>query len=397
MTTSPFSINSFNPNRIVIKLGTQLLIDSEGQLNKPRLVALVGQIATLVKQGKAVLLVSSGAVGLGKEQVQTLAGKTLSLNEKQACAAIGQSMLMETYRELFALYKLQTAQILVTAENFAHRQQYLNLQQTLEQLLNWGIIPILNENDVVSTLELEQQGQEKGFGDNDKLSALIASKLSADLLIILTNVNGIYTDNPTINPDAQPIPVIEGIKALNDINRHITVQGTSDGGRGGMKTKLEAARIAAISGVHTCIVNGQEPLVIERIFNSSTPLSGTWILPSSELNGKKRWIGLASGFQGKVLINAGAKLALLQKQASLLPVGIIGVEGNFTVDQVVSLLDENGNDVGRGIVNFSANQLNQFKGLASEAIAQLTGHPQQSGRETVAIYRENLVLFESCY
>lgn len=398
-TAQEAEVKAFCPNRIVIKLGTQLLVspsgNEQGKLNTPLLVDIVKQIATLQQQGKEVLLVTSGAVGLGRQQINN--PKPLTLNEKQACAAIGQSILMDTYRKLFSLYDITVAQVLVTADNFSNREHYLNLQQTLEQLLQWKTIPIINENDVVSSQELKQNSeQEKGFGDNDRLSALVASKLNADLLVILTNVDGVFTDNPQTNPEAKFVNTIQTLTELNQIN----AKGSSNLGRGGMQTKLEAGRIAAISGIYTFIANGTKENIISHSINTGDEkqAKGTWIYPFTELNGKKRWIGLASGFQGKIEINTGAINALQSKNASLLPIGITNIEGAFPAEQVVSIQDEKGNEIGRGISNFSSEQLNSLKGLHSDEVSKTLSNSSElteSGRNNVAIFRENLVLFES--
>lgn len=380
--------------RIVIKLGTQVVID-EGALAAERLAGLVGQCAELIRAGKEIILVSSGAVGLGR---RTLAaslekGRPLTLTEKQACAAVGQNLLMDAYRELFGKSGIVTAQVLLTAMDFAERKHYLNLRQTLETLLRLKAIPIINENDTVSTMELQDEGYTKGFGDNDKLSALVAGKLGADLLVILTNVDGIYTENPETNPRATRIARIERFGELHDIQ----VAGQSAMGRGGMASKLEAARIASISGVYTFIVSGLRPDPLIPLLSDTTEPAGTLVLPQAAMRGKKRWIGMASGYHGVVVVNDGARKALVENRASLLPIGVVNVEGEFTAQQVVSIQDENGVEVGRGITRFSATDLHKIKGVRSEKIAAilgLNGNGAEKTEKEEVIHRDNLVIFE---
>ncbi|MBY0404353.1 MAG: glutamate 5-kinase [Cyanobacteria bacterium] len=380
--------------RIVIKLGTQVVIQDEGRLSLEKLSALVNLCAVLAKAGKEIILVSSGAVGLGRNALK-LSGK-IALSEKQACAAVGQGLLMETYRYLFGNYGLQTAQLLLTGLDFSDRQRYLNLQKTLETLLNLHVIPVINENDTVSTMELQEEGKTKSFGDNDKLSALVASKLDADLLIILTNVDGIFTDNPQQNPDAQRIPLIENLEMLTSIK----MDGQSAYGRGGMSSKVEAARIAAISGVTTWIVPGHKiPEMLEMFDQFKQPSDfwpepwplGTLILPQLALSGKKRWIGFASGSNGAISVNAGAKTALMERNASLLPSGILSVQGEFQAKQVVSLQDESGAEFARGMVNFTSDDVRKIQGKHSQEIQTLLG---PSAESDVVIQRDYLVIFQ---
>jgi glutamate 5-kinase len=288
-----------NAKKIVIKLGTQVVIDgvggsggSEARFAVKRLASLTRQCAELVAQDKEVILVSSGAVGLGRHALN-LKGP-LGLNDKQACAAVGQNLLMESYRNLFQQSGLITAQVLLTATDFADRKHYLNLRQTLEALLKFRAIPIINENDTTSTMELQEESYTKGFGDNDMLSALVASKLDADLLVILTNVDGIYTDNPFTNPDAQRISRIESFQDFQKID----ASGQSLLGRGGMSSKLEASRMAALSGVHTFITSGVVSQPLSALLAPQTEATGTLVLPQASMSGKKRWIGMASGYHG---------------------------------------------------------------------------------------------------
>lgn len=380
-----------NAKRIVIKLGSQVVIEltggGDGQFASERLAGLTRQCAELVNQGKEVILVSSGAVGLGR-QVLKLTGP-LSLIEKQACAAVGQNLLMDSYRELFAQSELVTAQVLLTATDFADRKHYLNLRQTLEALLKFRAIPIINENDTTSTMELQEESYTKGFGDNDMLSALVASKLDADLLVILTNVDGIYTDNPFTNPDAKRVSLIENFQDLQKID----ASGQSLLGRGGMSSKLEAARMASLSGVHTLITSGLSPQPLSALLDAEEGPTGTIVLPQATLSGKKRWIGMASGYHGAIVVNTGARKALVEQHASLLAIGITGVLGEFLAQQVVSIQGETGEEIGRGLTHFSSKEIERIKGLRSEQIADRLGLDSHERAEEI-IHRDNLVVFE---
>ncbi len=380
-----------NARRIVIKLGTQVVIElageSNGQFAAERLAGLTRQCAALVAQGKEVILVSSGAVGMGRQALK-LTGP-IGLNEKQACAAIGQSRLMEAYGELFQRSGLVTAQVLLTATDFADRKHYLNLRQTLETLLRFQTIPIINENDTTSTMELQEESYTKGFGDNDMLSALVASKLDADLLVILTNVDGIYTDNPFTNPDAKRVPLIENFQDLQKID----ASGQSLLGRGGMSSKLEAARMAALSGVYTLIASGVKADPLSALLSADAEPNGTMVLPQASLSGKKRWIGMASGYHGAIVVNAGARKALVERQASLLPIGVTALRGEFLAQQVVSIQDEAGVEIGRGLTHFSSEEIERIKGLKSGEAAERLGL-ESSVRSEEIIHRDNLVIFE---
>ena len=377
--------------RIVIKLGTQVVIElaenGAGRFASERLTCLTRQCAELMQAGKEVILVSSGAIGLGRQALQ-LHGP-ISLNEKQACAAVGQNLLMDAYRELFRQSGLITAQVLLTAMDFADRKHYLNLRQTLETLLKLKTIPIINENDTTSTMELQEESYTKGFGDNDMLSALVASKLDADLLVILTNVDGIYTDNPFTNPNAQRVSTIENFQEI----QRIDASGQSQLGRGGMSSKLEAARIAAISGVYTYIASGVNPEPLQPLLREVPEPPGTLIFPQASLSGKKRWIGMASGYYGVVVVNECARQALVKNHVSLLPVGVVAVQGDFTAQQVISIQDERGMEIGRGLTWFSSDEIDKIKGVHGEKIAECLGLTANPDRHEI-IHRDNLVIFE---
>lgn len=362
--------------RVVVKLGTWVLTSAEGEIASARLEDLVSQCAWLVKEaGKKVILVSSGAVGLGRSALGL--EKLSGLTDKQACAAVGQSLLMREYHVLFSRHGLTAGQILVTADDFAERQRYLSLRDTFERLLSWGVIPIVNENDPVSTMELREDQRTHSFGDNDLLSALVASKLGADVLLILTNVDGVFDSNPDKNPDARRIERLEDFEAL----RRLNLKGQSAYGRGGVNSKIEAARLASFGGVNTIIASG---LVGSAILGSA----GTLVPSRIRLPDRKRWIGLSSGFGGVIEVNAGAAEALTRRNASLLPSGITAVRGSFRANEVVSIETTQGREIGRGIVWFSSVDIARIQGCHSSEIASRLGEvPHEE-----VIHRDHLVI-----
>jgi glutamate 5-kinase len=371
--------------RVVIKLGTAILMDEQGGLAGDRLGSFVESIAGLKRRGLEVLLVSSGAVGLGTQRLN-LSKRPELLALKQACAAVGQGRLMGLYSDAFDRLGIPAAQILLTEEDFANRRRYLNLRSTITKVLELGALPIINENDTVSTAELESTASPSlkrvSFGDNDRLSALVASKIEADLLLILTDVDGLYTANPNKDGAAQLIPLVEEITpAIEDLARGET---RSRLGRGGMQTKLEAARIATRSGCTTVIANGRVEGVIDRVFAGDEV--GTLFLPQSEIRGKRRWIAFATSVNAAVVVNDGARRALLERKASLLSAGVLEVQGEFERADVVSILDEQGREFARGIVNYSSSEARKISGLRSDKIDELI----ESRNYDALITRDNI-------
>jgi len=358
-----------NAKRIVIKLGTNVLRNKEGEASLPRLYSYIEDISRLIKKGKEVILVTSGAVGLGRKKLNVEKSDDIVL--KQACAAIGQSKLMSIYESGFDTYGIKVAQILLIEDDFAQRRRYLSLRNTLNKLLELGVVPIINQNDTVSTLELETlyKDAQVSFSDNDKLSALVASELDAELLLILSDIDGLYNCNPKTNTCAKII------KQVDDVTDEIMkmASGVSDGGRGGMKTKLEAARMVTRSGGKVLIANGKLPHVIEEIFNGSD--IGTMFMPASEsLSGRKRWIGYATNIIGKIVINHGAKKAVLEKGSSILPIGVIDVINEFKRGEVISILDEDKTEIARGITNYNSDECKKIMGQHSDNIFDILGY-----------------------
>ncbi len=358
-----------NVKRIVIKLGTNVLRNEDGEVAISRIYSFIEDMAKLVKQGKEVILVTSGAVGLGKKKLNL--DSTAEDGVKQACAAVGQSRLMSFYENGFGIYDIPIAQILLTEDDFSLRYRYLSLRTTLNKILEFGVVPIINQNDTVSTIKMNAMlsGMKVCFSDNDKLSALVASELDADLLILLSDINGLYNSNPKENPDAELIPVVE------NVTDEIMSLGSdaSEGGRGGMKTKLEAAKLVTRFGGRVLIANGKIPYVISKIFDRED--IGTIFLPTKEnLPDKKRWIGYATNIRGQLIVNEGAKKAVLEQCSSLLPIGIINVINDFRQGEVVSICDENNVEFARGMVNYSSEECRKIVGAHSNNIENILGY-----------------------
>lgn len=357
-----------NVKRVVIKLGTNVLRNENGEVALSRIYSYIESIAKLVKSGKEVVLVTSGAVGLGKKKLGL--DNTDALALKQACASIGQGKLMSLYEDGFDAYGIIAGQILLTEDDFSQRKKYLSLRATLNKLLEMKSVPIVNQNDTVTVIEFDETSEpiQMCFTDNDKLSALIASELDADLLLILSDVDGLYDSNPKQNPNAKLLTNVKGV------TKEIMALGTdaSEGGRGGMKTKLEAAKLVTRYGGKVIIANGKIPYVIDQIFDYKE--LGTAFIPNDEyLSEKKRWIGYATNIIGKLVVNNGAKTAILEKDSSLLPIGVVRVINDFKRGEVVSICDENNVEFARGIPNYNSDDCRRIIGNHSKEIMNLLG------------------------
>jgi glutamate 5-kinase len=372
--------------RVVIKVGTNVIMRDDGGVAIGRIYGLVEAVANLRKEGKEVMLVSSGAVGLGAQRLG-LKKKPHLLPVKQACAAIGQSSLMAIYEQGFDKLGVITAQVLLTEDDFSTRRRYLNLRTALEKIIELGAVPIINENDTVSTLELggneDPAAHKPVFGDNDKLSALVMSKVSADLLVLLSDVDGLYTANPRKDNTAELLPVVREITPEIEA----IAEGAGARGRGGMKTKIEAARIATQSGGMAIIANGRSPGVIDRLFAGEQ--IGTVFVPKVQLPSKKRWIAFASPLSGRIIINEGARRALLEGKASLLPAGVLRVEDNFEKGDVVGIVDPDDKEFARGMVNYSSEEASKMLGLQS---ADIDEQLLPTKHYDALITRDNIVL-----
>lgn len=356
--------------RIVIKVGTKCLIDKDGIINEDKISKLVDEIANLYFKNKEIILVSSGAIVTGLKLLNLSDAKNLRL--KQAVASIGQIELMSIYKRYFEKYKIKIGQVLLTEDDLKNRTRYLNARNTFITLIeDLKIIPIVNENDVVGIEEII-------FGDNDILSALVANLVNADLLIILSNVEGFYFQGRLLKEVAKITPEFE--KDISD--------STDEFGKGGIKSKIKAAKICTHSGITVAIAKSDLPDVLLKIINGENP--GTIFYPSEKvLSHRKRWIAYSVVSKGKIYVDKGAKSALVNNGKSLLPGGIIKVEGIFKEGDAVDILDENNNIIGRGIVNYNSEIIEKIKGKRSNEIKNIVGEKYYSE----VIHRDNLVIY----
>jgi len=367
------------PQTLVVKIGTSSLTQPEtGLLALSTIATLAETLSDLRRQGHQVILVSSGAVGVGCARLGLrVRPRTIAL--KQAVAAVGQGRLMRVYDDFFTTLQQPIAQVLLTRTDLVQRSRYLNAYNTFQELLGLGVIPVVNENDTVAVEELK-------FGDNDTLSALVASLVEADWLFLLTDVDRLYSADPRSVPDAQPIALVKRMEQLAGLQVQTGTQG-SQWGTGGMVTKIAAARIATAAGIRTVITEGRFPRNIEKILQGE-PL-GTQFEPQPQPSkARKRWIAYGLIPSGKLYLDAGAVEAISQGRKSLLATGITALEGEFDTQEAVQLCDQSGNEIARGLVNYSSTELRQIRGRHSREISAILGY---SGAETV-IHRDNLVL-----
>jgi glutamate 5-kinase len=353
--------------RVVIKVGTAVVARPDGRLALGRLGGIVEQIAALAGSGKQVLLVTSGAVGLGAERLG-LERRPVTVVDRQACAAAGQSALMAFYDQSFGRMGARCAQVLLTEDDFKVRRRHVHLAATLERLLELGVVPVINENDVVSTAEIALVGPTV-FGDNDRLSVLVASGMSADLLVILTDVDGVHTGPPG-TPGAERIGVF-------DASAEVTLGAGSAQGRGGMAAKLASARMGAQAGLDVVVASGHTPGVLERVIAGQDV--GTLFPRASGMTGMRRWLAFSTAPVGRLVVNAGACDALVRGKASLLLPGIVSVEGDFPSDSVVSVLSEDGREIARGRCAPSSAELRSAT---------------PGGRGRAVVHRDHVVILE---
>ncbi len=366
-------------HRIVAKFGTSLLTSGTDHLDLPLMANLAEQLARLRQHGREIIIVSSGAIAVGR---QKLKGVLESKNTpfKQVLASVGQGHLMRTYEQLFSPHGITIAQALLTKADMSERSGYLNARNTLLALIEFGVICIVNENDVVAIDEIE----ELKFGDNDNLSAMVANLVDADLLVMLTDTGGLYTADPHYNPEARLIRQVDEIDAEIE---NLAGSTANRQGVGGMITKIEAAKLATSSGTSVIIANGREPDVLVRI-NHGEDMGTLFPARASKMESKKRWMlsGLAS--KGKIVVDRGAVLALKKQNKSLLPAGVIELEDNFQRGDIVNILNEEGEHIGCGICNYSSADMAIIKGSHSDKILSLLGH--EYGDEV--IHRNNMVV-----
>ncbi|MCY3781594.1 MAG: glutamate 5-kinase [Chloroflexi bacterium] len=361
--------------RIVLKLGTSVLTKGTARLNRQRMLELVQQVAALHGDGREVIVVSSGAQTAGRERLDFPdLGK--SVPAKQMLSAVGQSRLMHVYQDLFDIFSINVAQILLTRDDLSHRVRYLNARDTLDTLLEQKIIPIVNENDTIATDEIR-------VGDNDNLSALVASVVDADLLIILTDQPGIFTDDPRKNPEAA---LIQNVTQISDNLFKLAGGAGSSIGTGGMATKVQAAQIASRSGIKTIIASGSEHQALNRI--AAGEKIGTHIEPErNRSDSRKRWL-LTDRAQGSLAVDTGAARVLQKGGASLLPVGIREVRGEFERGAKLAVLSPDGSEIAQGLSNYNSEDLRKICGQKSQNIVDILGYSYGDA----VLHRNNLVL-----
>ncbi len=366
--------------KILIKVGSAVLTGSNG-LDLKIINSLVREISGLIDKGYAVVLVTSGAIASGKHRLKITANLK-SMPEKQAAAAIGQGRLMRIYSKAFEKNGHYVAQILLTLSDLTDRQRYLNVRNTLSTLMEWGAIPIINENDTVAVDEIK-------FGENDNLAAMIANIIEADLFINLTSIDGLYDRNPAVSRKAKLIPLVSEFS--NDIEAAATEE-TSSVGTGGMRSKVLAAKKVTAIGIPCIIAPGKKKNVLTDIVSGKE--IGTLFLPMADrLNSKKYWIAFTLRPRGKLVIDDGAQKALLERGKSLLPSGIIDVEGNFDPGDPVTCVARDGSLLAKGLVNFNSSELNKIKGLKTSQIKQVLGHKDYDE----VIHRDNMVINRQNY
>lgn len=361
--------------RIVIKVGSNVLTRNDG-LNVDIIRSISRQICNLIERGLQVILVSSGALACGVKKIG-LPKRPDEIPQRQAAAAVGQAGLMMEYENTFDLYHRQVAQILLTSDDLTNRERYLNARNTLFTLLSWGVVPIINENDTVAVQEIK-------MGDNDNLAAMITLLMNADILINLTDIDGLFTKDPRMNPDARLIPVVETIKKDIEI-----IAGSIPGalGTGGMLSKIRGAQKVTTAGVPMIIANGANPDIIIRLVKGEQ--LGTFFVPKEEkLASRKRWIGMTVKPEGVLYIDDGAAKALVEKGKSLLPIGIVRVEGNFGVGAAVEFKNGSNQVIGIGLVNYNSEEIRLIMGLRSDRIEHRLGYKPYDE----VVHRDNLTI-----
>jgi glutamate 5-kinase len=362
--------------RVVVKLGSAVLTTSHGGLDTEHIQCLCDSFARVQTGGYELVLVSSGAVAAGSRKMG-LRRKPKSIPEKQAAAAVGQARLMWVYERSFEKGDVQVAQILLTRDDLSDRRRFLNARNTLWTLIRWGILPIINENDSVITEEIQ-------FGDNDCLSALVTNLIQADLLVILTDIDGFYDADPKVNPQARRISVIPDVddRVLSSVQLTTSAVGT-----GGMASKLQAAKTAAVYGVPTIIASGRSGTVLEEILSGEA--LGTLVLPKeARITSWKHWIAYSKTPCGHLVVDAGAKRVILEHGRSLLPSGIRAVHGDFGAGDSVSCVDEEGAEFARGLTNYGSDEVRRIRGRKSSEIESLLGYRYYDE----VIHRDDLVV-----
>lgn len=363
--------------RIVIKVGTSTITYANGKRNFSQIDRLAREISDLQNQGKKMILVTSGAVAVGVDRMG-LPGKPKTIPGKQAAAAVGQGVLMHTYEKFFADYGQIVAQVLITKTEAIDRHRYTNTRNTFMELMRQRVIPIVNENDVVALDELK-------IGDNDNMSALVAGIVDADLVIILSDVDGLYTANPQTHPDAVIVPEVAEITP--EIEASAGGVGSARG-TGGMATKIQAAKAATSSGIHLVIASGTEKYAITRVLQGEE-LGTLFVSRENRLQFRKRWLAFGAKIAGSIVVDDGCAKAIRKAGGcSILPAGVFAVQGEFLPGSTVSVIDKDAHELARGLVHYSSAELEQIKGCNSGEIANILGHKNFDE----VIHRDDLVI-----
>ncbi len=362
---------------IVVKVGTRVLTRTNGTLDLEQIKSLAQQIQSLRQSGRQVVLISSGAVGAGMSQLE-LSQRPTELSKLQAVAAVGQTNLIEAYDSTFQKLGTHAAQVLLTAEDLSDRGRYLNVRNTLLALLEMNAVPIVNENDTVAVDELMLT-----FGDNDRLAALVTNAIRAPLLILLSDVAGLYDGRP----DLATSKVIPTVDRITDSIEQLISDKANSLSRGGMRSKIEAAKMATKAGENMIIASGREPNVLPRLL-SGEQLGTAFLAEGKTVSPLKRWIGFSANAKGQLLLDEGAFEAITEKGRSLLPIGIRAVEGSFDKGDVVKLCNSHGIEAGRGLINYSSDQVDRIKGLQTSDIADALGHCPYAE----VIHRDNMAI-----
>jgi len=362
--------------RVVVKVGSGLITTPGAGPSSDMIARLAGDLAALVAERREVTLVSSGAIATGVARLG-LKARPSSIPERQAAAAVGQSALMWEYEQAFKKHRIPVGQVLLTGQDISDRSRYLNARNTLLALLEYGVLPIVNENDTVAVDEIK-------VGDNDNLAAVVAHLIDADLLVLLTDVDGLYTGDPRRDPGARRLETVE---AVTDEIQRMVFDGSATVSVGGMSTKLQAAQKAGASGIPMVIASGREAGTLQRLLKGE-PV-GTYFQPRDDrLAARKRWIAFAVPPQGRLMVDAGAKKALTERGKSLLPSGLVEVDGQFHAGEVVALSEFDGPEFARGLVNYDADELRRIRGSKTKDIEKALGY---RGFDEV-IHRDNLVI-----
>ena len=362
---------------IIVKIGSSSLCDQNGNIDKEKILNLIQQIAYIKRKDIKITLVSSGAINAGVH-IMNLKQRPDTIPQKQALAAIGQASLMQIYEDLFSLFKLKCAQILLNHDDFDDRKRLMNFNNAMQAIIDYDVVPIINENDTLAVDEIK-------VGDNDTLASMIVPAVNADLVIIVSDIDGLYDDNPHTNKDAKLISNVAGItKTIENMAK----DASSKVGTGGMITKIKAAKICNEFGCDLAIVNGNQPNVLIDLLEGKEV--GTYFdsTPVRHLSSRQHWIMYRSMPKGKIIVDDGARLALVNKHTSLLPKGIVNVEGNFLMSQIVDIVDCNNDLIARGIANYSSDEIRLIKGLNSSEIETVLHYKDYDE----VVHANNLVL-----